>query len=118
MKLYGIFSSRVKDLCRAVSYRLRLDPDLQNDGHIEVINEMRINLEMVISGAKQPNSDGEHWYQSGIGPGSSSFPPELESPPPSGVVDNSAVDELSQRYGLFLLRRLDSKLAQGAKTFA
>lgn len=63
---------------------------------------MWINLEMVISDAKQLNSDEEHWRQSGIGPGTSSFPLEHESSPLGNIVDNSAVDRLSQRYELFL----------------
>jgi hypothetical protein len=110
MELYEVFSSRVKDLCSAASYQLRLDPALQNESHIEGINAIWINLKTVISDAKEPKSYGEHWHHSGIGPGRSSFPPEHESSPLGGITGNFVVDGLPQRYELFYLRILDAQL--------
>lgn len=73
---------------------------------------------MVIANARQPNPDGEHWHQSGIGPESSSFPQEQESSPLNSIMDDSAVDGISQRYEGFLLRILDAQLVdKGANSW-
>jgi hypothetical protein len=110
MELYGIFSSRVKDLCSAVCHQLREDPALRNESHIDGINAIWNNLEIVISDAKRSNSDGDHWHQGCIEPSRSSFPIEQESSPLDSIVGGSAVDRLSQRYEACLLHTLDAQL--------
>jgi hypothetical protein len=108
MELYEIFSNRVNDLCSAICYQLRDDPALQNESYIDSICAMRINLEMVIADAKQSNSGGDH-----------SITIEQESSPLDGIVDDSAVDGLSQRYEGFLLNTLYTSLSvHGANPWA
>jgi hypothetical protein len=96
MELYGIFSSRVKDLCSAVSYRLRVDPALRIESHAEVINAMWINLAMIISDSPRFVSDG--CYQSEEEQGSSFLASEVVDSTLDSTVNNSAVGELAQRY--------------------
>jgi len=108
MELYGIFSDRVKDLCSVVCHQLREDPALRNESYIEGINAMWINLEMVIADAMQSNSDGDHLHQAYIGSGSSSITVEQESSLLDNILNDPAVDGLSQRYEGFLLHTLDT----------
>jgi len=97
-------------ICIPVFCQLYLDPGLQNERRIEGISAMSSNLDIVISGAKQPNSDGDHLHQTCIGHSSSSFPMEQEISPLDSIVDGSAVDGISQRYERFLMHTLDALL--------
>lgn len=102
MKLYELFSNRVKELCSDVRYQMCQDPTLRNTALTERINEVYSNLEAVISGAMQPNLDIQYRRQPFIGPDVSSSRSKQEHASLQGNVSTSTVGEPPQKYGLII----------------
>jgi hypothetical protein len=98
MELYGIFSSRVENLCSGVYHQLPQDLILQSESHVEGINAMCIHLEMIISEAKQQNPGEEHGYEACIQSSNSLISLEQQCSRLDGIVDDPAAEGLSHRY--------------------